>query len=232
MATKRTVAAMATVTALLAGGIVGASIAVAQRSRPVQFAFVHLFLEYNSTDEDAGVQAFFDGEAWKQVSITDPSGEEIVHFSASGDMQQLGLTELFFESAEPSPEEVLSKFDEGRYRFDGTTVDGKAIRGTAQLSHDLPPAATLRPEDGAVVDPHDTVVSWSHPDPGSLQGYEVIVEREDEERKMSVELGPDATSMRVPAEFMAPGAEYKAEILALGSNGNKTITERSFETSG
>lgn len=232
MTRKRTVAALVTVTTLLAAGVVGASIAVAQRSRPVQFAFVKLFLEYNSTDEDAGVQAFFDGEAWKEVTISDPSGEEIAEFSTAGGLQQLGLTELRFESAEPSPEEVLSKFPEGRYGFRGTTVGGRAIRGTGVLSHDLPEPASLEPAEGAETDPDDTVVSWSHPDPGSIASYEVIVEREDETRVMSVELGPEATSLAVPDEFMDPGTEYKAEILAIGRNGNKTITETTFSTSG
>lgn len=229
---KRVVTALAALAALLAAGTVAGSIAVAQRSRPVQFAFVKLFFENNSTDNDLGLQAWFDGEAWKEVSITDPSGQEIAAFSTDGDLSQLGLTELRFESAEPSPEEVLSKFPEGRYAFRGTTVGGAPIRGTGVLSHDLPDPATLQPEEGAETDPANTVVSWTHPDAGSLAGYEVIVEREDESRVMSVELESDETSLRVPEEFMDPGTDYKAEILAIGTNSNKTITETTFSTSG
>jgi hypothetical protein len=43
-------------------------------------------------------------------------------------------------------------------------------------------------------------------------------------------LGPSATKLTVPSEFMEPDSNYKAEILAIAINGNKTITEIEFST--
>jgi hypothetical protein len=137
-------------------------------------------------------------------------------------------TELRFESAEPSPAEVLDAFPPGEYRFGARGVEGGKLAGTAELSHDLPPAPVFTPEDGDETDPAATVIAWD-PIPG-LAGYEVIVENEDTEVSMTVQLGPSATSLTVPAEFMEADTEYKAEVLAIAQNGNKTIAEHSFTT--
>ena len=106
---------------------------------------------------------------------------------------------------------------------------GGILYGDAELSHDLPPAPDFTPADGAEVQAAGLVIEWV-PIPG-LEGYEVIVENEDTEQSMSVLLGPDATQLTVPPEFAEPGSEYKAEVLAIAENGNKTITEHLFTTS-
>jgi hypothetical protein len=58
-----------------------------------------------------------------------------------------GLTEIFFESAEPSfdelrPERFFARFPEGEYIIDGITIDGTPLQSTIDLSHTLagPPA--------------------------------------------------------------------------------------------
>ena len=38
----------------------------------VPFAFQYMWIEYNSTADDAGIQVYFDAEAWKQVKIDGP----------------------------------------------------------------------------------------------------------------------------------------------------------------
>lgn len=38
---------------------------------------VQLFIEFNSTDGDAGIQAFLDRDAWKAVRIVGPDGRAI-----------------------------------------------------------------------------------------------------------------------------------------------------------
>ncbi|MGH2609771.1 MAG: hypothetical protein ACRDHF_11895 [Tepidiformaceae bacterium] len=86
------------------------------------FDAARIFLEFNSTDNDLGVQVLLDGDAWKRLEILDPRGRNILDISASGTLGSLGLTELFFESAEPSPEEVLGLFRAGKYEFEGETV--------------------------------------------------------------------------------------------------------------
>ncbi len=193
------------------------------------FADLAMFFEFNATDNDLGVQVFLDAEGWDLVSAKAPDQRSILQFMARNQLGSLGITELRFESAEPSPAGVLARFPAGPYAFRGRTVErGMQLVGVAYLSHDLPPAPVVTPDGDEDVDPDDTVIRWN-PIPG-LAGYEVIVSNEDNGRSMTVEMGPDATSLRVPAEFMEAGAEYKAEVLSIYPNGNKTITEVTFAT--
>jgi hypothetical protein len=196
--------------------------------RRVPFSALAIFLELNATDNDLGVQVFLDAEAWNRVQATAPSGRTVLDFEARREVGDLGLTELRFESAEPSPEEVLSAIKAGRYHFRGALVEGGCLDGHAMLSHQLPQAPTITSPLGDRVDPKNTVVKWNPI--GGLAGFEVIVSDETTGRSLEVRVGPDATSLHVPREFMQSGTAYKAEVLAIARNGNKTITEVEFAT--
>ncbi len=37
-----------------------------------------MIIEFNSTDEDVGIQVFLDGEPWQKVSIVNPNGNKIL----------------------------------------------------------------------------------------------------------------------------------------------------------
>lgn len=197
-------------------------------ARSVEFADLDVFLEFNSTDNDLGVQVFLDAEGWDRIRAKDPSGQRVLDFRAQASFGDLGLTELRFESAEPSPGEVLGSIPAGGYSFTGRTVERGRLVGTADLSHDLLPAPVFTPEEGDVVDADNTMIEWTVI--AGAEGYEVIVENEERGLTLSVLLGPDATRLTVPAEFLEPNMEYKAEILAIAENGNKTITEHVFRT--
>lgn len=187
-----------------------------------------MFLEFNSTDDDLGVQLFIDADGWDRLTGWSPDRNQVLQIIAKGQLGELGLTELRFESAEPSPAEVLEAFPSGEYRFAARSVEEGKLAGVAELSHTLPPAPVFTPADGDQTDPDATLIAW---DPiGGLAGYEVIVENEESGLSMTVRLGPEATSLTVPPEFMESDAEYKAEVLAIAENGNKTITEHTFST--
>ena len=102
----------------------------------------------NSTDGDAGLQVFIDGEAWKEAAIFAPNGGKLVDFRTSGRVDAYGLTELFSESSEP-PFEVfpISEFEElfpeGVYTFRGTTIERTPMVGRARVSHDFPDGPVL-----------------------------------------------------------------------------------------
>ena len=81
---------------------------------------------------------------------------------------------------------------------------------------------------GQVVDRNNTIVRWQ-PISG-IAGFEIIVENEDLGAEMTVPLPSGKTTLHVPVEFLARDTEYKVEVLAIGTNGNKTITEREFVT--
>lgn len=200
-----------------------------------------VFIEINDTDGDAGLQIFLDSEGWDRMQLLDTDGNVLLTLGASGGVGQQGLTEGFFESAEPSfdvqsLDEFLALFPEGTYRFRGRTTDNVPLRGKAELTHALPAAPILvSPADGDDdVDPDNTVLEWiGSPDPpgSEIVGYQVIVETEEPRLlEFVVDVGPEVTSVTVPPEFMEAGNEYKYEVLAIEDSGNKTISEAEFET--
>jgi hypothetical protein len=195
---------------------------------PVPFAEAQLFFELNSTDNDLGLQLFLDAdEGWRRVRVIDPARNDILEFQTGRRLSRLGITELRFESAEPSPEEVLALFPAGEYRFRGRTVERELLVSTATLSHEFPAAPTFSPSDGEVVDRRNTVVEWSAP---GAEKVEIIIEQDELEHVLDVTLSGSARRLRVPAQFLQPGLEYKIEVLSTGENGNRIISESTFRT--
>ncbi len=193
------------------------------------FSDVQIFFEFNSTANDAGIQVFLDGDPWKEVEITDSRGRELLEIEADGGgFRKLGLTELRFEGAEPDPDETFDAFRPGEYRFRGRAIEGFRLTGSATLSHDFPAAPVFSPSQGETVDPDDVVIEWE--EIGGVELYEVIVESDENDFVFDVIVGSETTSMQVPSAFLQPNTLYKAEILAIGSSGNRTITEGTFVT--
>lgn len=207
------------------GGAAGAKVGAwddASFVSVMEFDDSEIFLEWNSTDGDLGVQVFLDGEDWKQLKIVNSAGNQILDIGAHKALAELGLTELRFESAEPSPEEVLELFGPGPYEFIGRSTDNVKLEGDGELFLELldPPVITVVPASG--------VVNWNAV-PGA-DHYEIIVENEEAGLEFFVQLPGGATSVTIPSEFLEPGTLYKAEVLAVAENGNKTITEMVFST--
>lgn len=207
----------------------------------IPFSKAKILFELNASAEDAGIQALLDGEGWDHVTVLGTDGEPLLEIDADGSVGDIGVTELFFESAEPSLadlplDELLAMFPEGKYRFEGTTVEGQRLFGAATLSHDIPAKANvLSPLEGAVTDPDDTVIAWepvTEPTGIKIAGYQVIVELADPLRVFSVDLPSTDTSVTVPAEFLEPGTDYVFEVLAVADNNNQTIHEGTFSTAG
>ncbi|MCZ6695606.1 MAG: hypothetical protein O7A63_03600 [Acidobacteria bacterium] len=233
---KRTTGWIATAAAVMLGFGLAAPEASAKK-----LSATAIYFEINDTDGDAGIQIFLDGEGWDRMMVFDPNGNKILDFAATGSVGIQGITELFFESAEPlfdeqSLAELLALFPEGHYKFRGRTTEGVALVGKATLTHALPAGPLLvSPVEGDdSIDPEHTVIAWQLvPDPpGSrIVSYAVIVEREEPSlRVFTADLGPTTTSVTVPPEFMQPGTAYKFEVLAIEASGNQTISEREFET--
>jgi hypothetical protein len=214
----------------------------------IPFARVKIFIEFNATDEDVGIQVLLDGEPWKQVTIFSPDGRRILDIRSRRSLKEQGLSELFFESSEPSLdelslEEFLARFPEGTYEFEGKTVDGVELEGEAILTHVIPAGPVIvQPvsltDDPPVVDPNNLVIEWepvteSITNANSLEivGYQVIVEQEEPLRVLSIDLPASATSVKIPREFFVQkNTLHKFEVLAIEAGGNQTITESSFVT--
>jgi hypothetical protein len=214
----------------------------------ISFAITRLIIEYNATDEDVGVQVFLDGGSYKRLKAFRPDGRKILDIRGESSLQQQGLTELFFESSEPSLAEVpldvfLARFPEGEYEFEGEGIDGVGLEGEVMFTHVIPAGPFLiSPAEGTVVDPNNTVIMWepvTETIDGSTDleiiGYQVIVATEDPSRlanvrAFNVEVPADVTSVTVSPEFLDPDTEYEWEVLAIEAGGNQTLSSSTFTT--
>jgi hypothetical protein len=186
-----------------------------------------VFFELNTTDTDMGFQVFLDAEGWKRVSLTDPEGRRVFGIQTDTKLSQIGITELRFESAEPSPAEVRSRFPAGEYTFRGETVEGATLLSRVDLSQRLLPAPSFSPRNRQFVDQANTVVRWNAP---GAEKVEVIIEQDELEHVFDVTLSGSTSSLTVPPQFLRRGREYKIEILSIAENGNRTIAESTFRT--
>ena len=218
---------------------VGTFAQVAQSSDQIPFDDAKIIIEFNATDNDIGIQIFLDGEGWEDVKVVNPDGQRIFEVKGKGSVGEAGVTELFFESAEPSLDDVplekfLALFPAGEYKFLGQTVEGHKLVGAATLTHVIPDGPVLvSPGQGAVEDPNKTLIMWgpvTSPPGIEIVEYQVIVEREDPLRVFSVHLPATATRVTVPPEFLEPGIKYQFEVLTIEASGNQTLTESFFET--
>lgn len=225
---------------LLAGIIAarsGSSAGATAAAKPIQLEEATMIVELNSTDGDAGLQAFLDGEPWRSMSISSPDGRKLIGVRNSGRLKNFGLTELFTESNEPPFDELplrkfKRRFPEGKYKFSGKTIEGRRLLGKAKLSHDIPDGPKITsPTEGAAVPRDGAVASWDPvPDGGGVRisGYRAIVERENPLRVFEVELPASVTSVTIPPEYLEPGAKHKIEVQAIDRSGNQTISELEF----
>ncbi len=137
---------------LLAGGLSLGAFAQAALADEDEIPFdeAEIFFELNNTDGDLGIHALIDGEAWKKLRIEDPREREILNVRVKGRLKKQGLTEIFFESAEPpfesddpeevtlTPEEFFERFPAGTYEVSGLTLDGEELESETEVTHLMP----------------------------------------------------------------------------------------------
>jgi hypothetical protein len=172
-------------------GAAPASLAESDHDDKVPFEEAKLFFELNDTDGDLGIHALVDGDAWSRLEIEDPNERRILLVWVEGRLRRQGLTEVFFESAEPtfdelSPGRFFRRFPAGKYEIEGTTLDGRELGSVVRLTHVMPaPAAGIEisgmdvdlesvdcDDDNTIptVAPGPVTIAWgavtmSHPDP-------------------------------------------------------------------
>lgn len=216
-----------------------------------------LYIEHNATDRDTGVHGNFGGEAWTSLCIRNQEGKLMLAVQPEGELGDLGVADLFFESNEPPNDEVavddiLNAFPEGSYPVGGIGVDGVPRVATATLTHDIPAQPNVTAPELAddeesagavVVDPSGIVVTWEPVDETiagggvDITGYQVIITKVDHDDPngfsrpvYDVHVGPGVTSLEVPADFLEPATLYELEVLAIEVSGNQTIALGFFTT--
>lgn len=214
-------------------------------AQEVELDEAKVFIEWNSTDGDQGIQFFWDSESFTNMTVSTDDGDLFV--DTSGNVLAQGLTETAIESVEPeeeeqSLEEFFDLFPAGTYEFEGTSTEGDTITGEAEFTHDLLAPVVLTKINLPVIE-------WIEPEedingePLDVVGYELVVElvvevEEDgdtEERvfKESTNFPAGVNKHIVSNTFMdivknPPGETIglKVEILAEEPSGNLTITEQ------
>lgn len=207
-----------------------------------------LYFELNNTDGDLGIHGKVDGDEWREIRLEDPTGRALIELVNNGSVAIQGLTELFFESAEPTfdelnPMDFFARFPEGTYEWAGETVDNVEIEGEAYLSHKIPAAPTvfvngtlldqcdLYPAISANVDGSYTI-SWDeivarHPTLGSQSGvadvevdfYQLVLEREEQ-----FVAGTEVTSLKLTVDVDADVLEISLPV-GLIDSGQKIKNE-------
>jgi hypothetical protein len=213
------------------GGAGGASTQAAKR-KPLRFEQHDLYIEYNATDGDAGLQLGADAEDWKRFKLLDTKGSTLIDIRARGRLRRpFGVSELFLEASEPSFRKVpfrtfKKRFPKGRYRFRGVASNGRRLVGSDRLSFVVPAAPKVTfPTKGSLVDPDGFKVTWepvTKPAGVKIATYQVIVNQGT--RELSMYLPASATSATIPGEFLEPGTRTGGEVLAREKSGNQTIT--------
>ena len=198
------------------------------------FDEAHIFFELNDTDGDLGIHALIDGDAWKRLSIEDQEENTVLNIFVRGRMREQGLTEIFFESAEPpfdelSPRDFFQRFPAGRYEVEGRTLDGEELESKVRLTHRMPaparptvngqPMAVQCDEDEAGYDAPTVAapvtIAWpavasTHPDLGSPRNSSNIRIRNYE--------------LVVETELDGPGGEFVTVFSAVVPPGVTSLT--------
>jgi hypothetical protein len=225
---------------MLAGALALAVGAATADGRPAQSAPLEIrkiYWEYNSSANDLGVHVSLDGEDWKRVKIVNPKNKVIFDVEGKQAYRSLGMTELFFEGAEPNLgefplEDLLALFPEGDYEFVGRYVDGVEVEDSVPFSHAVPDGPVV----SSVVGPGNSVViGWTAftsvpagfpQKPLSIVGYQVVIGSD----ALLVTVPADTLSLTIPPEFVAglPSGETPYEVLAIDASGNQTLREGTF----
>ena len=230
----------------------GLELLPASAQNPQHFSEAELFFELNDTDGDLGIHASIDGGPWTDLEIEGPADNQLLHIFSRGRLRTQGLTQLFFESAEPpfdelAPADFFRRFPEGRYTIEGRAQGGGTIQSTAVLSHVLAappdnillsgvPAADSCDETPLPTVSAPVLIDWdpvteSHSEIGKsgsirISRYQLFVERTGV--KLSLDLPPTVTEFEVPTGVTSLAKEFKFEIIARTSTGNNTAIESCF----
>lgn len=234
---------------LLAGLVVPLG---SQGGKTQAFSEAELFFELNDTDGDLGIHASIDGGTWTHLTITGPNGGALLNIASQENLQTQGLTQLAFESAEPSfedlpPADFFARFPQGVYVIQALAQGGGLFSSKATLSHVLAaPAENIFLSGVPAAESCDAkplprvtspvLIDWdpvttSHPEIGApgpitISRYQVFVEGES--AKFSVDLSPTITEIEVPSGITAQGNLFKFEIIARTAAGNNTAVESCF----
>lgn len=222
-----------------------------------EFAEARLYFELNDTDGDLGLHSLVDAASWTTLSIEDLLGNELFLVEVDGVLAAQGMTEIFFESAEPNfedlnPVDFFARFPAGLYEISGGEFNGSDFESIVTLSHVIPAAPAnlmangeslnvtggCEEDAGPVVAAPYTInwdpVTYSHailgaPGAVDVERYQVVLEREEPTAmRIVLDVNPDTTQVVLPQGLINAGDELKLEVLTIAESFNQSASETCF----
>ena len=185
-------------------------------NKKIELDEAEVFIEYNSTDGDFGIHFFWDGEPWRWMTVKNERRRPVLNVWTNKNVRAQGLTEGFFESAEPTLDELsflefLERFPEGEYTFRGKTLEKEWLVGEADFTHDIP--CPLDPEEEQIE------VNWDPDTPTLSVEWDEIetVVKTDEPIELPPAL-PDCTG--APEDFEIVSWEVVFELVIVLGEGD------------
>lgn len=167
-------------------------------------------------------------ESLSRVRILSPEGDEIFDLG-SGRSATSSLASIDLEFRAPNLAALMKRFPVGRYDIVAETTERVAAIGSAELSFDVPlPPLILHPAPGQLVDTRSLLIAWQAE--GEVAGFEVELEQEDSDDGVRIKLPPEQTRLRIPHGFLKLGLATSLDVVAIGANGNRTVSEIEFIT--
>lgn len=141
----------------------------------------------------------------------------------------LGVSDLSLETEGVTLGAILREYRLGRYHVEGTTIDGRRVEGTLELSDRFPGLfRVLSPLPGEAPAAGDVTIAWT-PARGAAR-YVLEVEQDELGIVFETRLAPGQTSFIVPAQLLVPGEIYEYSLLVQGDTDNELEIEGSFRT--
>ncbi len=144
------------------------------------FSEAQLYFELNHTDGDLGIHGLIDGDAWKSLEIEAPGEKLLMNVWIRGSLRQQGMTEIFFESDEPSFDELppaafFKRFPQGVYEIGGITLEDEELEAEIRLSHVM-----AGPPGGIKINGKNSAVELRCDAAGRQRAGDARLERRDE----------------------------------------------------
>jgi len=193
---------------------------------------------YNGTDDDAQViieAEAFDETIMTELSITGPNGEEVNEMEFK-DSEDLGITDVLFESSEPSISVLEQDFPAGIYIYSATFINDNDLEyigtGTIELSYDilaLPAITFPLPANTGIFPGNAFTITWANI-PAGAKAIHLEIEADLSGETFSVDLDTNTTEFTIPANWMIPNTEYVIDLEVVHDNDNVTVVDVIFTT--
>jgi len=196
--------------------------------KTLPFKKLTIMFGLNETSLDAEVtmtaKAF---EGMTHFVVHAPKGKKILDLKPK-DFGSSGPSQLCLKSGEPSIDDVVDAYPEGRYQFQARTISGAALYGEASLNHLLLPAPLFFPCNRETLPADSVVVRWEPVENASA--YQLKIKQDERGVVLSTTLMPEKNCYKIPSAFLIAGLAYAISIATITAEGNRSSAEGRFST--